>query len=54
MIEGRVHDLPFIVIGGGIGGTAAAVALSRKGKRVLVLEQAVDLTEIGSYGFFGG
>jgi salicylate hydroxylase len=48
MIEGRLHNLPFIVIGGGIGGTAAALALSRKGKRVLVLEQAVDLTEIGA------
>src|SRR5262245_38588937 len=48
MIEGRLHNLPFIVIGGGIGGTAAALALSRKGKRVLVLEQAVDLAEIGA------
>jgi 2-polyprenyl-6-methoxyphenol hydroxylase-like FAD-dependent oxidoreductase len=48
MIEGHLHNLPFIVIGGGIGGTAAALALSRKGKRVLVLEQAVDLTEIGA------
>ena len=48
MGEGRLHDLPFIVIGGGIGGTAAALALSRKGKRVIVLEQAADLTEIGA------
>jgi len=48
MIEGRLDKLPFIVIGGGIGGTAAALALSRKGKRVLVLEQAVDLTEVGA------
>src|SRR5690242_2453274 len=48
MIEGRLHSLPFIVIGGGIGGTAAALALSRKGKHVLVLEQAADLTAIGA------
>ena len=48
MSEGCLDNLPFIVIGGGIGGTAAALALSRKGKRVLVLEQAVDLTEIGA------
>src|SRR5262249_38345034 len=48
MIEGHLHNLRFIVIGVGIGGNGGALALSRKGKRVLVLEQAVDLTEIGA------
>lgn len=48
MGPGRLGDLPFIIIGGGIGGAAAALALSRKGKRVVVLEQAADLTEIGA------
>lgn len=48
MSAGRPGELPFIIIGGGIGGTAAALALSRKGKRAVVLEQAADLTEIGA------
>lgn len=39
---------PIIVVGGGIGGTAAALALSRRGRRVVVLEQAEDLTEVGA------
>lgn len=37
-----------IIIGGGIGGAAAALALSRIGRRVLVLEQADQLTEVGA------
>jgi salicylate hydroxylase len=37
-----------IVVGGGIGGLAAALALSRIGKRVLVLEQAAEFAEIGA------
>lgn len=39
---------PVIVVGGGIGGTATALALSRRGRRVIVLEQADDLTEVGA------
>lgn len=38
----------FIIIGGGIGGLAAAYALSRIGKRVTVLEQAPQFAEIGA------
>jgi 2-polyprenyl-6-methoxyphenol hydroxylase-like FAD-dependent oxidoreductase len=41
-------DLPIIVVGGGIGGAATALALSRKGRRTLVLEQASELGEIGA------
>lgn len=37
-----------IVIGGGIGGLAAAAALKRKGWRVRVLERAASLEPIGS------
>ncbi|MGW4247885.1 FAD-dependent oxidoreductase, partial [Nocardia sp. NPDC004722] len=37
-----------IVIGGGIGGLAAAIALSRRGWRVEVLERAADVGETGS------
>ena len=38
----------FIVVGGGIGGLAAAVALSQQGAHVTVLEQAAKLGEIGA------
>ncbi|HEY2188657.1 MAG TPA: 3-hydroxybenzoate 6-monooxygenase [Caldimonas sp.] len=39
---------PVIVAGGGIGGLAAALALAQRGFRVLVLEQAAELGEIGA------
>lgn len=39
---------PFIVAGGGIGGLAAALALSRQGHAVTVLEQAAEIGEIGA------
>jgi salicylate hydroxylase len=41
-------ELPILVAGGGIGGLAAALALSRLGWRVKVLEQAARLGEIGA------
>ena len=40
--------LPVIVAGGGIGGFAAALALSRRGLDVKVLEQAAQIGEIGA------
>ena len=40
--------IPFLIVGGGIGGLATALALSRKGYRVLVLEQASAFGEIGA------
>ena len=40
--------LPFLVAGGGIGGLAAALALSRKGYAVRVLEQSSEFKEIGA------
>jgi 3-hydroxybenzoate 6-monooxygenase len=43
----------FIVVGGGIGGLAAAVALSQQGVHVTVLEQAAQLGEIGAGGSTG-
>ena len=41
-------DLPVLVAGGGIGGLAAALALTRCGLSVKVLEQAAQLGEIGA------
>jgi 2-polyprenyl-6-methoxyphenol hydroxylase-like FAD-dependent oxidoreductase len=40
--------LPVLVAGGGIGGIAAALALTRRGFAVKVLEQAPQLGEIGA------
>ena len=40
---------PILVVGGGLGGAAAALALGRKGLRVRVLEQAQEFGVIG-YG----
>ncbi len=41
-------SLPVLVAGGGIGGLAAALALTRRGLKVKVLEQAPALGEIGA------
>ncbi|WP_199710696.1 3-hydroxybenzoate 6-monooxygenase [Noviherbaspirillum cavernae] len=40
--------LSVIVVGGGIGGLAAALALSRLGIRITVLEQSPEIGEIGA------
>src|SRR6476469_10145684 len=40
--------LPVLVVGGGIGGLATALALARKGIPVQVLEQAPEFKEIGA------
>jgi 2-polyprenyl-6-methoxyphenol hydroxylase-like FAD-dependent oxidoreductase len=42
------NKLPVLVAGGGIGGVAAALALTRRGFSVKVLEQAPQLGEIGA------
>lgn len=41
-------DEPFIIVGGGIGGAAAALALARKGIRSHVLEQSPAFREVGA------
>lgn len=37
-----------VIVGGGIGGLAAAIALAQKDHAVVVLERAAELTEIGA------
>jgi salicylate hydroxylase len=44
----RFNRLPFLVIGGGLGGLATALALSHKGYAVHVIEQAHEFAEIGA------
>ena len=41
-------EIPLLVLGGGIGGVAAALGLARNGRRVHVLEKAPELAEIGA------
>jgi salicylate hydroxylase len=48
MAQSQAGSLRFIVVGGGIGGLATAVALSRKGLAVHVLEQTGEFREIGA------
>jgi salicylate hydroxylase len=47
MLRAR-NEQPIVIVGGGIGGFAAALALSRKGFRVQLLEQASRFGEIGA------
>jgi 2-polyprenyl-6-methoxyphenol hydroxylase-like FAD-dependent oxidoreductase len=46
--------MKIIVIGGGIGGLTAAIALSRAGIDVEVYERAAALREVGAGIAFGG
>ena len=41
-------DKPIIVAGAGLGGLGAALGLAKIGKRVIVLEKAPELGEIGA------
>lgn len=47
-VRGAVFDEPLAIIGGGIGGLTATLALQRFGFRVTVFEQAHQLREIGA------
>jgi 3-hydroxybenzoate 6-monooxygenase len=48
MTNGNDQTLPILIVGGGIGGLAAAHALARKGFPVRVIEQAPEFREIGA------
>src|SRR5215469_18454042 len=41
-------DQPVLIVGGGIGGLAAALALARHGIRSQLIEQAPEFKEIGA------
>src|SRR5688572_31180397 len=41
-------ERPVIIVGGGIGGLAAAIALAARGLPVHVIEQASEFKEIGA------
>jgi salicylate hydroxylase len=47
-VHGRPATVPLhiIVVGAGLGGLSAAVALARRGHSVTVLEQAAELGEV--------
>ena len=42
------ENFPILIVGGGIGGLATALALSKQGLRSHVLEQAQDFSEVGA------
>ena len=48
-----LHKVPCLVVGGGIGGLTAALALARRGRAVHVLEKADAFTEIGASHYRG-
>ena len=52
-MNNKSQSLPIIVAGGGIGGLAAALALTRQGFLVKVLEKSPELGEIGAGVQFG-
>ena len=41
-------DRDITILGAGIGGVTAAIALARRGARVRIIEQAAELTEVGA------
>src|SRR5436305_5182739 len=47
-MSASANQAPVLVVGGGIGGLSAALALAHKGVPVQVLEQAPEFKEIGA------
>ncbi|MTD53035.1 FAD-dependent monooxygenase [Amycolatopsis pithecellobii] len=44
----RSGRIPLLIVGGGIGGLAAALAIARTGRSVHLIEQAAEFAEIGA------
>src|SRR5262245_65675642 len=44
----RLEQAPVLIVGGGIGGLTAALALAQKGVRTQVIEQAPEFKEVGA------
>lgn len=44
----KMNEVPFLIVGGGIGGLAAALSVAGTGKPVCVLERASEFTEVGA------
>lgn len=44
----KINEVPFLIIGGGIGGLATALSVAKEGQSVYVLEQAPEFGEIGA------
>ncbi|MFN3525578.1 MAG: FAD-dependent monooxygenase [Paracoccus sp. (in: a-proteobacteria)] len=48
LVPGALAGRPVTVVGGGIGGVTAALAMARRGARVTVLERALQPSEMGA------
>lgn len=44
----NIKEVPFVIIGGGIGGLATALGVAETGRSVYVLEQAPEIGEVGA------
>ncbi|MBV9440660.1 MAG: FAD-dependent monooxygenase [Candidatus Eremiobacteraeota bacterium] len=43
-----VRRVPILIVGGGIGGLAAAIALAKRGREVVLIEKSPEFVEIGA------
>ncbi|UOF89279.1 FAD-dependent monooxygenase [Fodinisporobacter ferrooxydans] len=44
----NIKEIPFLIVGGGIGGLTAALGVAESGRSVYVLEQAPEIREVGA------
>lgn len=47
-MTGALRDRPVVIVGAGVAGLTAALALARRGARVQVLERAPEIREVGA------